>query len=163
MVQRKVAGVRELAISFELLPSEALPSSFSLRSYEICRTFPSLLKSLVPGTDMAGTSDWAQALLNPSPLGLIIAILLAISIPLFLHSVVFRASGLVTLPSILLIGPSGSGKTSFLTLVSSAKVNLKPMLIISTVRTRIKRIYTHLPSSDSSRMLPPGRKHSRLR
>lgn len=69
---------------------------------------------------MAGMSDWAQALFNPSPLGLVIAILLAISIPVFLHSVVFRASGLTTLPSILLIGPSGSGKTSLLTLVSSS-------------------------------------------
>lgn len=61
--------------------------------------------------------DWAHALLNPSPLGLAIAILLALSIPIFLHSVVFRASGLTTLPSIVLIGPSGSGKTSLLTLV----------------------------------------------
>ncbi|KAH7348710.1 signal recognition particle receptor beta subunit-domain-containing protein [Rhexocercosporidium sp. MPI-PUGE-AT-0058] len=60
--------------------------------------------------------DWAHALLAPSPLGLIIAILLAISIPVLLHSFVFRSSGLVTLPSIVLIGPSGSGKTSLLTL-----------------------------------------------
>jgi len=48
--------------------------------------------------------------------GLAIAILLAITIPIFLHTVVFRASGLTSLPSILLIGPSGSGKTSLLTL-----------------------------------------------
>lgn len=61
--------------------------------------------------------QWAYALLTPSPLGLIIAILLAISIPILLHSFVFRTSGLVTLPSIILIGPSGSGKTSLLTLV----------------------------------------------
>ncbi|KAG4431124.1 hypothetical protein IFR05_013393 [Cadophora sp. M221] len=60
--------------------------------------------------------DWAHALLTPSPLGLAIAILLAISIPILLHSFVFRSSGLVTLPSIILIGPSGSGKTSLLTL-----------------------------------------------
>jgi len=65
--------------------------------------------------------DWAQALLNPSPLGLAIAILLALSIPIFLHTVVFRASGLTTLPSILLIGPSGSGKTSLLTLFERGK------------------------------------------
>ncbi|PVH81279.1 P-loop containing nucleoside triphosphate hydrolase protein [Cadophora sp. DSE1049] len=59
---------------------------------------------------------WAHALLTPSPLGLVVAVLLAISIPILLHSFVFRTSGLVTLPSILLIGPSGSGKTSLLTL-----------------------------------------------
>jgi signal recognition particle receptor subunit beta len=62
-------------------------------------------------------NDWAHALLNPSPIGLAIAILLALSIPIFLHSVVFRASGLTNLPSILLVGPSGSGKTSLVTLV----------------------------------------------
>ncbi|EKD12886.1 uncharacterized protein L3040_007043 [Drepanopeziza brunnea f. sp. 'multigermtubi'] len=66
---------------------------------------------------MASTiQDWARALLDPSPLGLVIAVLLVVSIPIFLHSVVFRASGLVTLPSILLLGPSDSGKTSLLTL-----------------------------------------------
>lgn len=67
---------------------------------------------------MSTISDWVHTLLNPSPIGLIVAILLAISIPIFLHSIVFKASGLTTLPSILLIGPSGSGKTSLLTLVS---------------------------------------------
>lgn len=66
---------------------------------------------------MSTASEWAHAFLNPSPLGLAIAILLVLSIPVFLHTVVFRASGLTTLPSILLIGPSGSGKTSLLTLV----------------------------------------------
>lgn len=59
----------------------------------------------------------AHALLNPSPFGLVIAVILALSIPIFLHAVVFRASGLTTLPSILLVGPSGSGKTSLVTLV----------------------------------------------
>jgi signal recognition particle receptor subunit beta len=69
---------------------------------------------------MAAMQELLHALLNPSPLGLAIAILVAITIPIFLHSVVFRNSGLTTLPSILLIGPSGSGKTSLLTLVSSS-------------------------------------------
>lgn len=68
--------------------------------------------------DMASIQEWAHSLMSPSPLALVIAILLAITIPIFLHTVVFRASGLTTLPSILLIGPSGSGKTSLLTLVS---------------------------------------------
>ncbi|RDL38173.1 p-loop containing nucleoside triphosphate hydrolase [Venustampulla echinocandica] len=65
---------------------------------------------------MSPITEWAAALMNPSPVALIIAILVALSIPIFLHSIVFRASGLTTLPSILLLGPSGSGKTSLLTL-----------------------------------------------
>ena len=67
---------------------------------------------------MSTLQDWAHALMNPSPVGLIIALILVLTIPIFLHSVVFKASGLTTLPSILLLGPSGSGKTSLLTLVS---------------------------------------------
>ncbi|EHK96930.1 putative Signal recognition particle receptor subunit beta [Glarea lozoyensis 74030] len=61
-------------------------------------------------------SSWVDALLSPSPLVLGITVIIALLIPIFLHSFVFRASGLTTLPSILLIGPSGSGKTSLLTL-----------------------------------------------
>ncbi|CAG8974695.1 hypothetical protein HYALB_00006431 [Hymenoscyphus albidus] len=65
---------------------------------------------------MSTLTEWLQALMSPSPTALAIALLLALTIPIFLHSFVFRASGLTTLPSILLIGPSGSGKTSLLTL-----------------------------------------------
>ena len=63
----------------------------------------------------AGRPPWTQVALRC----VLIAgdSLLAISIPILLHSFVFRTSGLVTLPSIILIGPSGSGKTSLLTLV----------------------------------------------
>ncbi|KAH8594952.1 signal recognition particle receptor beta subunit-domain-containing protein [Bisporella sp. PMI_857] len=60
--------------------------------------------------------DWVHYAFNPSPLALVVAVLVAIAIPIFLHTVVFKASGLTSLPSILLVGPSGSGKTSFLTL-----------------------------------------------
>ncbi|KAF4636314.1 hypothetical protein G7Y89_g1782 [Cudoniella acicularis] len=67
---------------------------------------------------MSTIAEWAHAFMAPSPLALLIAVILALTIPIFLHSVVFKASGLTTLPSILLIGPSGSGKTSLLTLVS---------------------------------------------
>jgi len=66
---------------------------------------------------MSRLEDWASAVFNPSPLGFFIALLLVITIPLFLHSFVFRASGLTTLPSFLLLGPSGTGKTSLLTLL----------------------------------------------
>ena len=66
---------------------------------------------------MATIHDLAQAVLNPSPLGLVLAVLFALLIPLFLHKFIFQTSGLTTLPSILLIGPSGSGKTAVLTLV----------------------------------------------
>ncbi|KAL3419248.1 srp receptor beta subunit [Phlyctema vagabunda] len=65
---------------------------------------------------MTSFQSWAESIMSPSPIALAIALVLVFSIPIFLHQVVFRASGLTTLPSILLIGPSGSGKTSLLTL-----------------------------------------------
>lgn len=64
---------------------------------------------------MSGITPWATALMNPSPLALVVAVLVALLLPIFLHAFVFHASGLTTLPSILVVGPSGSGKTSLLT------------------------------------------------
>lgn len=112
---------------------------------------------------MSTVSDWAHALLNPSPIGLIVAILLAISIPIFLHSIVFKASGLATLPSILLIGPSGSGKTSLLTLVSLA-ADIAVWLFANKlpVRAGHKRTNTHIPDPDSSRMRPASWNNRRI-
>jgi len=63
---------------------------------------------------------WVQYALNPSPLPLAIAIIVCLTIPILLHTFVFKYSGLTTLPSILLVGPSGSGKTSLLTQVRSS-------------------------------------------
>ncbi|PQE10810.1 hypothetical protein CJF30_00008962 [Rutstroemia sp. NJR-2017a BBW] len=73
-------------------------------------------ESVHPSALMSSIKEWMHLVFDPSPLGLAIAIILALSIPIFLHTVVFRASGLTTLPTILLIGPSGSGKTALLTL-----------------------------------------------
>ncbi|SLM37646.1 signal recognition particle receptor beta subunit [Lasallia pustulata] len=55
--------------------------------------------------------------MGPSPLVIAITALLVLSIPLFLHLVIYRSTSATTLPSFLLIGPSGSGKTSLLTLL----------------------------------------------
>jgi hypothetical protein len=74
-----------------------------------------------------------HTLLNPSPLGLLIAILLAATIPIFLHTVVFRSAGLTTLPSILLIGPSGSGKTALVTLVCTFRIHCMRLQIADIV------------------------------
>jgi hypothetical protein len=66
---------------------------------------------------MSKIAQFAEALLSPSPLGFLVAIILVLSIPIFIHSYLARGSSLTTLPSILLIGPVGSGKTSLQTLV----------------------------------------------
>jgi hypothetical protein len=115
---------------------------------------------------MSTITDWAQALMSPSPVALIIDVLLVLSIPLFLHYFVFRASGLTNLPSILLIGPSGSGKTSLLTLVNYCSPFQKDveMLIRTTVRARhLRGPNPHVPIPPLRRMPPPSRHHRLLR
>lgn len=55
--------------------------------------------------------------MGPTPLAIGVAVLLVLSIPLFLHLVIYRSTSSTTLPSFLLVGPSGAGKTTLLTLV----------------------------------------------
>lgn len=61
----------------------------------------------------------AEVLLNPSPLGFAIALLVVISVPIFIHNYLASSSSVTSLPSILVVGPLASGKTSLQTLVSS--------------------------------------------
>ncbi|KFY17725.1 hypothetical protein V492_00433 [Pseudogymnoascus sp. VKM F-4246] len=62
-----------------------------------------------------------EALLSPSPLGFLFALIVVISIPILLHGFLSRGSGVAAPPSILLVGPSGSGKTSLQTLFERGK------------------------------------------
>lgn len=64
--------------------------------------------------------SWLTALLQPTPSAILITLFAVLSIPLFLHLVIYRSTSSTTLPSVLLVGPSGSGKTSLLTLVHTA-------------------------------------------
>jgi signal recognition particle receptor subunit beta len=97
---------------------------------------------------MSTISDWASSIFSPSPLALFIAVILLFSIPLFLHSTIFSASGLTTLPSILILGPSGSGKTSLLTLVRS--IDLYYKAILTTQFERGSPASTHTSQSPIS-------------
>ena len=55
--------------------------------------------------------------MSPAPLAIGVAVLLVLSVPLFLHLLIYRSVSSTTLPSFLLIGTSGAGKTALLTLV----------------------------------------------
>ena len=56
-------------------------------------------------------------MMGPSPLAIAITLVIALSVPLLLHLVIYRSTSSSTLPSFLLVGPSGAGKTALLTLV----------------------------------------------
>lgn len=56
-------------------------------------------------------------MMGPSPLAILVTLIVALSVPLLLHLVIYRSTSSNTLPSFLLVGPSGAGKTALLTLV----------------------------------------------
>ena len=61
-----------------------------------------------------------EALLNPTPLGFLISVIVVLTVPILIHQYLASSSGVTTLPSILVVGPLGSGKTSLQTLASCA-------------------------------------------
>ncbi|OBT46867.1 hypothetical protein VE00_01884 [Pseudogymnoascus sp. WSF 3629] len=70
---------------------------------------------------MSKITQLAEALLSPSPLGFLVALIVVISVPILLHAFLSRGSSVAAPPSILLVGPSGSGKTSLQTLFERGK------------------------------------------
>ncbi|KFY91202.1 hypothetical protein V500_04779 [Pseudogymnoascus sp. VKM F-4518 (FW-2643)] len=70
---------------------------------------------------MSKVTQLAEALLSPSPLGFLFALIVVVSVPILLHAFLSRGSSVAAPPSILLIGPSGSGKTSLQTLFERGK------------------------------------------
>jgi signal recognition particle receptor subunit beta len=68
--------------------------------------------------------DWSSRdsalsrLLSGDPWAILIAFIVAISLPILLHSFLYAVSSKsAATPTFLLLGTSGAGKTSFLTLV----------------------------------------------
>ncbi|KAI9841047.1 MAG: hypothetical protein M1837_001018 [Sclerophora amabilis] len=59
--------------------------------------------------------DWMTQLLGPSMLAILVATIVALSLPLLLHLYIYRSTGSTNLPTFLLVGPSGSGKTALTT------------------------------------------------
>ncbi|KAH3915533.1 signal recognition particle receptor subunit beta [Parastagonospora nodorum] len=61
--------------------------------------------------------SWLTAALSPNLSTILITFLVAIGLPILLHSFLYRkAAASTSLPTFLLVGPSGGGKTAFTTL-----------------------------------------------
>jgi len=80
--------------------------------------------SCLPLLIQSGKMAWSapdgllSLLLSGDPLAILIAFIFAISLPILVHSFLYRASDKsATTPTFLLLGTSGAGKTSLLTLV----------------------------------------------
>ncbi|KAF2125046.1 P-loop containing nucleoside triphosphate hydrolase protein [Dothidotthia symphoricarpi CBS 119687] len=60
--------------------------------------------------------SWLTAALSPNLSTIFISLLVAIVLPILLHTFLYRKVTPTNLPTFLLVGPSGSGKTAFTTL-----------------------------------------------
>ena len=105
----------------------------------------------------AAPQSWLTSMMGPSPLVIAITALLVLSIPLFLHFLIYRSNSATLLPSFLLIGPSGSGKTSLLTLVTSTLRLLQRHptnhVVVFSSNEAILRTHTRLKYHSLSRCL----------
>lgn len=63
--------------------------------------------------------SWLTAAFSPSLGAIAITFLVALILPILLHTFLYRAAATTasSLPTFLLVGPSGGGKTAFATLV----------------------------------------------
>lgn len=83
----------------------------------------------------SATMNWSSPdsalsrLLSGNPWAILIALFVAISLPILVHSFLYRASRKsAATPTFLLLGTSGAGKTSLLTLVRITFLDEKPLL-----------------------------------
>lgn len=70
-------------------------------------------------------NSWLTAAFAPNLSTMVISVLVALLLPILLHSWIYRKATPTTLPTILVLGPSGAGKTAFLTLVRASPPSLR--------------------------------------
>jgi ABC-type transport system involved in cytochrome bd biosynthesis fused ATPase/permease subunit len=61
--------------------------------------------------------EWLTWSFSPTIGAMIFTLVLALSLPVIFHLILYRQSASVVVPSFVLLGPSGAGKTTLLTLV----------------------------------------------
>lgn len=106
-----------------------------------------------------------STLLQPTPLAIVLTALVVISIPLFLHLVIYRSTSSTTLSSFLLVGPSGSGKTSLLTLVWSLYFGSQHVGLIkygNIVGTGSTWGYSYLSNAIKRGSIPSSNNHNNV-
>jgi ABC-type ATPase involved in cell division len=61
--------------------------------------------------------EWLTWSFSPTLGAMLFTLLLALSLPIIFHLILYRQSTAIVVPSFVLLGPSGAGKTTLLTLV----------------------------------------------
>lgn len=67
--------------------------------------------------EQSALSSWLTWAFSPAISAIIVTLLVTLSLPILIHTYLYRQAARKELPSFLLLGPSGGGKTALLTLV----------------------------------------------
>lgn len=67
--------------------------------------------------DKTSIESIATFLLDGHPIAILLALVIAITLPVTLHWALYRKAASPSLSTFMLLGPSGAGKTAFLTVV----------------------------------------------
>lgn len=95
--------------------------------------------------------SWLTAAFSPNLTTILITILVALGLPILMHSFLYRKAAAATnIPTFLLVGPSGGGKTAFATL---AERNTTTQTHTSTTPLTVSAILPspHIPASSQYR------------
>ena len=92
--------------------------------------------------------EWLTWSFSPTIGAMLFTLLLALSLPIIFHLILYRQSTATVVPSFVLLGPSGAGKTTLLTLVRrpDLQAHVKDTNN-TTARARRPDCYTHFAGS----------------
>jgi hypothetical protein len=94
--------------------------------------------------DMDTAREWLTWSFSPTIGAMLFTLVLALSLPIIFHLILYRQSAAVTVPSFVLLGPSGAGKTTLLTLVRSNDIQAHDETLTKrAVRARHTDSYPH--------------------
>ncbi|KAK0788950.1 hypothetical protein LTR75_010546 [Friedmanniomyces endolithicus] len=68
---------------------------------------------------MTRLEDWLTWTLSPSLSAILVTLIFSLTLPILIHTYLYKRAVAKELPTFLLIGPSGAGKTSLLTLLAN--------------------------------------------
>ena len=101
--------------------------------------------------------SWLTAAFSPNLTTIIITLIVALGLPVLLHSFLYRkAAATATLPTFLLVGPSGGGKTAFTTLVCSCNLSEDIFILEHVLVSHIQGLRSNQPRPSAT----PSPKHT---
>jgi hypothetical protein len=113
--------------------------------------------------DMDTAREWLTWSFSPTIGAMLFTLVLALSLPIIFHLILYRQSAAVTVPSFVLLGPSGAGKTTLLTLVRLHDMQAyDDTLTMRAVRARHTDSYPHVAGSPDRHLHIACWHHSRI-